>query len=143
MSPKDTAFLIHMALNKNRCAALDDLYRNFWATTKSPARNLSHLLSRLRKNLAVPSHMIRIQGGMLYWNVFFSTDHELFKEHIAKARFFEQAEEQEYAAREYERALALYRAAPFKGIYDQWSDSTRQSIINAVDNAREHFQYLK
>lgn len=137
MSPKDSAFLIHMALNKNRHVSVSALYHNFWKHTRSPARNLSHLLTRLRKNLAIPSHLIRIQEEMLHWDVFFSTDYELFKEHIAKARFFEQANETEYTIREYKQAFSLYRGAPFKGMYDSWSDNVRQGIMNIVESAKE------
>lgn len=137
MRPKEIAFLIHVALNKNRKICLNDLYRNFWRNTKNPARNLSHLLTRLRKNLAIPTHLIRIKGDMLSWEVFFSTDYELFKEHIAKACFFEQAEEPEYAAREYEKAFYLYRRDPFQRMYDTWSENLHRVIMNSVENARE------
>ncbi|MBN2620754.1 helix-turn-helix domain-containing protein [candidate division WOR-3 bacterium] len=142
LGPKDSAFLIHMALNKNKRTPLKDLYDNFWRNSTQPARNLSHLLTRLRKNLAVPSHSVRIQAGTLYWDIYFSTDYEHVKEHLAKARFYEQAGEQEYARREYKRAFHWYRGDPFKGMYDDWSERVRRSILNTVEVATVRYEEL-
>jgi tetratricopeptide (TPR) repeat protein/transposase-like protein len=142
LGPKDSAFLIHMALNKNKRVPLKDLYDNFWSRSAQPARNLSHLLTRLRKNLAVPSHFIRIQSGILYWDIYFFTDYEHVKEHLAKARFFEQAGEQDYALREYKRAFHLYRGDPFKGMYDDWSERVRRSILNTMEVATVRYEEL-
>ena len=135
MSPKDNAFLVHMAMNKNRRAALKDLYENFWTNSRHPARNLSHCLTRLRKRLAIPSHLMRIRAETLYWDIYFSTDYERFREHVAKARFFEQAGEWDYAVREYRRAFRLYRGAPFHGMYDNWSEQVRRVILNTLEIA--------
>jgi hypothetical protein len=140
LGPKGSAFLVHMALNKNKRVPLKDLYDNFWRNSTQPARNLSHLLTRLRKSLAVPSHCVRIQSGTLYWDLYFSTDYEHFKEHLAKARFFEQAGERDYAMREYKRAFHLYRDAPFQGMYDDWSERVRRVILNTVETATAHFR---
>lgn len=133
LGPKDTAFLVHISLNKNRRIGLKELYDNFWPGSEHPARNLSHALTRLRKNLAIPAHLMRIRTGVLYWNISFSTDYDEFKEHIAKARFFEQADERDYAEREYQRARRLYRGEPFKGMYDNWSEQMRREIMTARD----------
>jgi len=139
LSSKETSFLIHLSLNKNRRIALKDLYENFWPRSKHPARNLSHLLTRLRRSLTIPSHLIRIKTETLYWDMYFFTDFEQFKEHLAKARFFAQAGEKDYAIREYKCAFHLYRGAPFQGMYDNWSENMRRVILNLYETSKSQF----
>lgn len=139
LSPKDTSFLIHMSMNKNRRVPLDELYRNFWAKSKNPSRNLSHLLMRIRRNLAVPSHLVRIRAGTLYWHIYFTTDYEHFKENLAQAKLLERAGEWNYAVRGFERSFRLFRDTPFKGMYDNWSEKTRRAILNRLESEIQHF----
>lgn len=139
LRPKDNAFLIHLALNKNRRVALAELYRNFWPGARHPSMNLSHLLTRLRKKLSVPGHFIKIRRGMLIWSVYFTTDYDLYREHIAQANVFERAGEHVYAKRSFSRAIRLFRSAPFKGMYDTWSENERLAIINRFESEKRHY----
>ncbi|MGB3480250.1 MAG: helix-turn-helix domain-containing protein [bacterium] len=139
LSPKDTSFLIHMSMNKNRRVFLEELYQNFWTKSKNPSRNLSHLLMRIRRKLAIPSHLLRFRAGTLCWDVYFTTDYENFKENLAQAKVFERAGEWNYAVRGYERSFRLIKDTPFKGIYDNWSENTRRVILNRLESEMQHF----
>lgn len=138
-SPKDTAFLIHLAENKNRRIPVEELYENFWPGTRHPSSNLSHLLTRLRKQLSLRVDQMKIRGGMLYWYVYFTTDYDLYKEHIAQAKVFERAGEIKFALRSYERAFRLFRSIPFKNMYDTWSENKRIVIMNRHESETKHY----
>lgn len=142
LGPKDAAFLVQMAVNKNRKLQLDDLYRNFWSGNKIPSRNLSHLLMRLRRKLMIPSHFIRIQYGALYWRIVFTTDYELFSETLTQAKVFARVGEWHYARRDYLRAFRLCRAAPFRNMYDNKSEEIRRAFLNRLESEIKDFAEL-
>jgi tetratricopeptide (TPR) repeat protein len=139
LRPKDSAFLIHLACNKSRAAELDSLYNNFWRGGKGPAGSLSHLLVRLRSLLGVPAHLMRMRSGQLRWEVFFTTDLELFYELLSRAAMYLQVREWELAKREYLRAFDLCRGAPFEGMYDDWSEDGRRAFLNKLESAVSGF----
>ncbi|HEX7320603.1 MAG TPA: helix-turn-helix domain-containing protein [bacterium] len=135
LRPKDAAFLIYLAGNKARSKELESLYRNFWPGRKEPARNLSHLLSRLRRALGIPAHLVKMKGGYLRWDVFFTTDLELFYELLSRAAAYAQAGEWKFATSEYRRAFRLCRGIPFKSMYDNWSEDSRHAFLNRLESA--------
>jgi len=119
---------------------VEKLYRNYWPRSSEPARNLSHFLLHLKKKLALPSHLIRLRKGTLYWRVFFTTDYDLFTETLAQAKVLERAGEWNYAKREYLMAFQLFREAPFTGIYDNWSENMRRVLFNRLESEMSYFR---
>jgi tetratricopeptide (TPR) repeat protein/transposase-like protein len=139
LSPKDRSFIIHLSISKVRKIALKELYRNFWSQSLKPARNLSHLLVRIKRNLSLPSHLIRIHGDFLRWDFYFTTDYKLFGETLAQAKALKRAGEWVFAKKEYLRAFALFRGEPFKKMYDPWSEHMRGVILNELESEAIHF----
>lgn len=129
LSPKDTSFLIYIAFSESRRIALERIYSNFWPSSKRPARNLAHLLVRLRKALRIPSHFLFIRGEELFIDCYFTTDYEQFLEHLAQAKILQRGGKWRLAKGEYGRAFALFRDEPFRRMYDDWSDDKRIGIL--------------
>ena len=137
LQPKDTAFLIHLALKAGEPEEeipLESLYNNFWKKSKYPARNLSHLLVRLKKNLKIPSHLLEVSYKrdnpvLINKGIHFITDYGEYQESIAQAKAYQRAGEWGFAEGEYLRAFSLFRGEPFKKMYDDWSDDKRLEII--------------
>ncbi|MDH4210333.1 MAG: helix-turn-helix domain-containing protein [candidate division WOR-3 bacterium] len=134
LAPKDAAFLIHLATAKNRWIALDRIYENFWPDSKNPSRNLAHLLVRLRKALCLPSHFLYIKENSLSFDCHFITDYNEYQEHLARAKAFSIAGEWAFARTEYLHAFSLFRDAPFKRMYDDWSENMRNTILGNLEN---------
>lgn len=133
LTPKDTAFLIHLATAKIRHIALDRIYNNFWPDSKRPARNLAHLLVRLRKALCLPSHFLYVKGNRLCFDCHFITDYGEYLEHLGQAKAFLTAGEWAFARKEYLCAFSLFRAAPFAKMYDDWSENMRNAILTGLE----------
>jgi transposase len=133
LRPKDTSFLIYIANAKQKNISLEKIYRNFWPNSKSPSRNLAHLLVRLRKTLRLPSHLLYIKSNRLYFDCYFSTDYEKYKEHLTQAKAFLRVGEWQFAKKEYLHAFKLFRDKPFKKMYDNWSDDKRLEILFSYD----------
>jgi transposase/tetratricopeptide (TPR) repeat protein len=133
LNPKDASFLIFLACSREKSISLDRIYNNFWPRSKRPSRNLAHLLVKIRKSLRLPSHYLRIKEKRLYFDCYFSTDYEKYKEHLAQAKAFSRAGEWRFAKREYLRAFKLFRDEPFKKMYDNWSDDKRLEILFSYD----------
>lgn len=140
LTPKETSFLIHMSMNKERRTAVQRICDNYWSRSREPSRNLSHFLLRLKKKLALPAHLIRIRKDNLYWQVFFTTDYDMFRENLAQAKVLERAGEWGYAKREYVRAFRLFRKAPFTGMYDNWSEDMRRILLNRLETELRNFK---
>jgi tetratricopeptide (TPR) repeat protein len=139
LTPKDTAFLIHLATAKSRHIALDRIYNNFWPGSKNPSRTLAHLLVRIRKALCLPSHFLYIKENSLYFDCHFITDYGEYLEHLAQAKAFLVAGEWAFARTEYLNAFSLFRAAPFKKMYDDWSEDMRHTILGDLENEATKF----
>ncbi|MBA7514794.1 hypothetical protein ES705_06829 [subsurface metagenome] len=139
LTPKDTSFLIHLATSKSRHIALDRIYRNFWARSKNPSRNLAHLLVRIRKALCLPSHFLYIKENRLYFDCHFITDYGEYLEHLAQAKAFLRVGEWAFAKAEYLHAFSLFRDAPFKMMYDNWSEDMRHMILGQLENEATKF----
>lgn len=133
VSPKDASFLIFLASSREKSIPLDRIYDNFWPRSESPSTNLAHLLVRVRKALRLPSHYLHIKEKRLYFDCYFSTDYEKYKEHLAQAKAFLRVGEWRFAKREYLHAFKLFRDEPFKKMYDDWSDDKRLEILFSYD----------
>ncbi|GAG60191.1 unnamed protein product [marine sediment metagenome] len=133
LSPKDASFLIFLASSREKSIPLDRIYNNFWPRSEIPSRNLAHLLVRIRKALRLPSHYLHIKEKRLYFDCYFSTDYEKYKEHLAQAKAFLRVGEWRFAKREYLHAFKLFRDEPFKKMYDNWSDDKRLEILFSYD----------
>jgi len=139
LTSKDTSFLIHLATSKSRHIALDRIYINFWARSKNPSRNLAHLLVRIRKALCLPSHFLYIKENRLYFDCHFITDYGEYLEHLAQAKAFLRVGEWAFAKAEYLHAFSLFRDAPFKKMYDNWSEDMRHMILGQLENEATKF----
>lgn len=133
LGPKHRAFLIHLSMNRSRRILLDDLYHNFWPQSLKPSRNLSHLLVYIKKALGLPSHLLKIRGDYLVCNFYFTTDYGSFGETLAQAKALERAPEWNLARAEYLNAFKIFRGAPFRKMYDDWSETARQAILNKLE----------
>jgi tetratricopeptide (TPR) repeat protein len=134
LKPKDTAFMIHLSISKSRCIPLSKIYRNFWPRSKNPSRNLAHLLVRIRKALCLPSHFLYIKGSRLFFDCHFITDYGDYLEYITQAKVFLRIGEWDAARDRYMHAFSLFRDAPFKKVYDEWSENMRHMIVSQLEN---------
>lgn len=139
LTPKNTAFLIHLAIAKSRQIALDRIYKNFWPRSDHPSRNLAHLLVRIRKALRLPSHFLYTKENSLCFDCHFITDHGEYLEHLAQAKAFLVAGEWAFARTEYLHAFSLFHAAPFNKMYDDWSEDMRNTILGSLENEAMEF----
>ncbi len=140
LSPKENAFLIHLSFSLEQKMLLEPLYRNFWPKSSKPARNLSHLLVRIKKALALPSHALRIRREHLAWDFYLYNDYKYFEELLVQAQTLVRMDEWEFARREYLRAFSLCRGEPFKRMYDNWSEDRRRVILNTLETELKNFE---
>lgn len=151
LTPKEKAFLIHLALRlpePGRTISLKKIYKNFWKDSKKPERNLSHVLSKIRKQLKIPVHLLEISRRGSYPvlknnGIYFLTDYLEFKETIARAKAFLRAEEYEFAKKEFKSALKLIRGKPFEKMYDKWSEDKRMEILFEIEILRKKVNLKK
>ncbi|MCK4576074.1 hypothetical protein KAU34_06680, partial [candidate division WOR-3 bacterium] len=137
LQPKDTAFLIYLALTAeepNETISLKKIYRNFWKNSTNPSRNLSHLLVRIKRAINLPSHLLEISWKkdtpvLINRGIHFTTDYDEYKQSLAQAKALLRAGEWGFAKREYLRAFKLFRGEPFKKMYNNWSDDKRLEIL--------------
>ncbi len=128
-STKDTSFLIFLACTETKSISLEDVYKNFWVHSTQPARNLAHLLVRIRKALQLPSHYLYIKENTLFFDCYFSTDYSNYQEHLAQAKALLRAGEWGFAKQEFAQAFKLFRGEPFRKMYDDWSDDKRLEVL--------------
>ena len=140
LSPKDTSFLIHLSFSKEQKLLLGPLYLNFWPKSSKPSRNLSHLLVRIKKTLALPPHALRIVHGHLVWNFYLYNDYKHFMELLTQAQTLLRMGEWEFARKEYLRAFSLFRGEPFKRMYDNWSEDRRLVVLNTLEAELKKFE---
>lgn len=140
LSPKDNSFLIHLSFSKEQKMPLEPVYHNFWSKSSKPARNLSHLLVRIKRALALPSHTLKIHREYLIWNFYLYNDYKHFEELITQAQTLVRMGEWQFARREYLRAFSLFRGEPFKRMYDNWSEDKRRVILNTLETELNNFK---
>lgn len=150
LSPKERAFLIHLSLKAGepgRFILTQDLFQNFWSTSKNPASLLLHMLTRLRKKMKIPAHLLNISSKytgsrLVNSGVYLTCDYHKLENLFTLAKTLEQAGEWEYAMREYKEAFKLIRGEPFRKMYDNWSEQIRGVILNQIENAAESFMNM-
>ncbi len=142
LQPKDTSFLIHLALRAGEPyeeIPLESLYRNFWKKSKNPSRNLSHLLVRIKEGVNIPSHLLEISYRkdhpvLINKGIHFTTDYDEFQQVLVQTRALLRAGEWGFASKEYLRVFKLFRGEPFRKMYDDWSDDKRLEILFSYEN---------
>ncbi len=139
LTPKNTSFLIYLTSSREKSIPLDNIYENFWYKSKHPSTNLAHLLVIIRKFLQLPSHYLYVKEDKLCFNCYFTSDYGEYQEHLAQAKALERAGEWVFAKKEYLRAFALFRGAPFRKMYDPWSEHMRRVILNELETEALHF----
>jgi transposase len=139
LSPKDASFLIFLASTQNKYLSLQKIYKNFWPGSTRPARNLSHLLVRLRRILRLPSHFLYIKENKLFFNCYLTTDFGEYMEHIIQAKALLREGEWGFAKREFNQAFRLFRDEPFKKMYDDWSDDKRLEMLFNYETEMKNF----
>ncbi len=141
LSPKESAFLIYLALKMNEPGKeipLEDIYKNFWDGNRNFKRNLSHLLLKIKRTLKIPSHLIELSHEYNYSvlrnnGIYFLTDYGEFEEALGEANLFLGRGEWRFAKREFIRAFNLVKGEPFKKMYDNFSDEMRIRILNRYE----------
>ena len=68
-----------------------------------------------------------------------TTDYGELETLFTQVKSLERAGEWQFAKRDYLRAFALLRGAPFDRMYDAWSDSVREAILNRVESEAASF----
>jgi len=147
LRPKDSAFLIRLSQiisEKGKSIRLVDIFRNFWINSKRPARDLSHLLVRVKKALKIPAHLLEISrqtGEPLLINrgIYFTSDYQEFEQTLTQAKALERAGEWTFAREEYLRTFELFRGEPFNKMYDQWSEDTRHKLLTRLETEAVNF----
>jgi transposase-like protein len=147
VTPKEKAFLIHLALKADapgKSILVSELYQNFWQRSKNQANLLAHLPVRLKKKLRLPGHSMVIssrsgESRFINGGAYFTTDYSEFEALLIQARALERAGEWGFAKKEYLRAFKLFRGAPFRKMYDPWSEHMRRVILNKLENEALHF----
>jgi transposase len=136
---KDRAFLIFLALARKKAIPLSEIYKRFWPDSKIPARNLSHLLVRLRKVLRLTTQYLNIRGDFLFCDCHFITDYDEYENYVAQAKALERIGKWAMAEKEYCAAFRLFREKPFTGMYDSFSDDKRLEIVFKFEENARHF----
>ncbi len=147
LSPQEKAFLVHLALRSGapgKSIPVSDLYKNFWKQSTRPSERLLHLLVQLKKKLMLPGHLLSISSTyaeprLINRGIYITTDYDEFQTLLAQAKSLEQADEWNFAKRDYLRAFNSVRDAPFKKMYDNWSESMRDVILNRVEHETINF----
>ena len=137
LQPKDTAFLIYLALTAeepNKTISLKEIHKNFWKNSSNPSRNLSHLLVRIKRAINLPSHLLEISHKkdnfvLINKGIHFITDYGEYIQSLAQAKSLMRAGEWGFAKREFLRAFKLFRGEPFRKMYDDWSDDKRLEVL--------------
>ncbi len=147
LSPLEKAFLIHLALragSPGKSIPVSDLYQNFWTHNSGSSNLLLHFLVRLKKKLKMPGHFLSISSTygeprLINRSVYITTDYSEFDTLLTQVKSLERAGEWRFAMSDYIRAFRLIRGAPFKKMYDNWSEGVREAILNKLEDAAIHF----
>ena len=150
LSPKERAFLIHLSLRAGepgRFVPVEDVCRNFWSTSKDPVGLLLHLLTRLKRKVRMPTHLLGVSSRyteprLINNGVYLTNDYNELENLSTLAKTLEQAGEWKYAMREYKEAFKLIRGESFRKMYDNWSEQMRRVISNQIENAARGFTKL-
>lgn len=151
LTPKQKALLIHIALRlpePGRTLSLDKICKNFFPNSKNPSKNLSQILSTIRKQLKIPGHLLEISKKENYRilknnGIYFTTDYTEFKEKFIRAKALFNINEYKLAEKELKSALKLKRGKPFVKMYDRWSEDKRTEILFEIEELQRIIKQLK
>jgi transposase len=149
LPPKHASFLIHLSLRAGEPAKrilLYDIYDNFWKTSPHQSKNLSHLLTRIRKTLQIPPHLLEIDSQrrnpvLTNKGIYFMTDYARLEQLLASANALHKVGEWKLAKSEFLGAFNLIKGEPFRKMYDNWSEHMRRVILSKIE--REAAQFSK
>jgi len=141
LTPKEKVFLIHLALKAHapgKFIILHDLYQNFWPHSTDPLNLIAHLITKIKKKIQLPSHLLTISSRygepkLINNGIHITTDHGEFEVLLTQIKTLERANEWQFMLREYVRAVKLFRGAPFEKMYDGWSENMRRAILNQLE----------
>ncbi len=147
ISPKIESLIIHIAdriPEPYLSVPIKTLCENFWPKSESASRNLSHLLTQIRRLLQIPTHFLEIdckgtEPVLKNNNLYFTTDYQEFEQTLAQAKALERAGEWKFARKEYLRAFKLFRGEPFKKNFDNWSVDMRFKILSQFETEAINF----
>jgi hypothetical protein len=150
LSPKEKAFLIHLALRAGapgKLIPLRDLYRNFWKQSPKPQDTLLHLLTQLKKDLLLPSHLLSVSSiyaepRLINRGMYITTDYGELETLLTQVKSLKRGGEWNFAKRDYERAFKLVRGEPFKKLYDPWSESMHHAILETIEDAVRSYLHM-
>jgi transposase-like protein/tetratricopeptide (TPR) repeat protein len=152
LSPKEKSFLIHLALRAGTpgySISVKELYDNFWPDSGNPAPLLSHLLTRLRKELAIPGHFLVVSAKgrttrmLVNRGIYFRTDFEDFNTLLKEAKFLKCNNDRKTSEETYRKAFKLVRNRPFMKMYDFWSEDTLGVFTHNLQEAVLQFSAMK
>ncbi len=150
LSPKEKAFLIHLALRlpqPGSCLPLEDIFGNFWPHSKYQLIHLLHMLTSIRKKLKIWRNLLSVKtykkSNIINRGIYFMTDFDDLKTLLIQACSFEKAENWKPAIDTYYMAKKLYRGSLFKKMYDNWSEEIRGYILNQVGHIDTSIKKLR
>jgi DNA-binding SARP family transcriptional activator len=114
---------------------------NFWPNAAKAHSDLAHALLRLRHALQLPAHLLSAQDETVKAKFHVVTDAGEWRETVKIAQACEAAGKSDLARSEWLKAFALFRGAPFRGMYDDWSDEKRNAIV--LDFERKALAFVK
>jgi DNA-binding SARP family transcriptional activator/transposase len=139
LQPKDAALLIHLVLSPGQELPVDKVLSNFWPKAAKAHSDLAHALLRLRRALQLPAHLLSAQDETVKAKFHVVTDAGEWRETIKIAQACEAAGKGDLARSEWLKAFALFRGAPFRGMYDDWSDERRNDMMLVFDRRALEF----
>lgn len=148
--PKEKAFLIHLALRAGapgKSMFVNDICENFWRGSTNPVDRLLHLLSSIKKKIALPSHLLTVssrhaQTQLINRGFYMTTDYSEFQTLLTQTKTLERAGEWDFAKGEYVRAFTLLRGELFRKMYDPWSEYMREVLRNRIQKEVDNFVRL-
>ncbi|MDI6739744.1 MAG: hypothetical protein QME74_05210, partial [Candidatus Edwardsbacteria bacterium] len=141
LHPKDAALLIHLALSPGQELPVEKVLSNFWPKAGDPKNDLAHALLRLRHALKIPSHLLSIHDEKIRADFHVLSDYSEWKEAVKIAQACAAAGKGVLARSEWLKAFSLFRGAPFRGMYDEWSDMQRNAML--LDFERKALAFAK
>jgi transposase len=137
LTPKQSSLLLFLVLYPQNKIPVDKLYKNYWKNCKNPSRNLTRMLTSIRKFLEIHRSYIRRVKFHIVIDVHFTSDYQHFLEHIAKAKVFDMMGDNYLAKLECEKALSLVKGKPFEKMYDNFAEDTRTQILSLINMLKE------
>ncbi|MEM2772683.1 MAG: helix-turn-helix domain-containing protein [Candidatus Pacearchaeota archaeon] len=146
LSPKQKAFLIHLALRlgePNKSINLEEIYKNFWPAAKNPIKNLICLLYNIKNKLGIPKHLIEInkkQNILTNKGITFTTDYLDFILSLSQIHRFLAMNNWKFVKAEFFKLSKMVKKEALERFYDTWSEDIRTEILMQYRDAVEKFK---